>query len=77
MTAHWGIPDPAAATGADAEVALAFAETHRMLNNRISIFVSLPIDRLDALSLQRRLDAIGRTDDRAAGAEASPPTAAA
>jgi arsenate reductase (thioredoxin) len=63
MTAHWGIPDPAAVLGSDAEIALAFAETHRMLNNRISIFVSLPLAKLDSLSLQKRLDAIGKTSD--------------
>ncbi len=65
MTAHWGLPDPAAATGNEAERRFAFADTFRMLNNRISIFVSLPIDSLDKLSLQRRLDAIGKTEERA------------
>jgi protein-tyrosine-phosphatase len=63
MTAHWGIPDPAAATGTDAEVRLAFADAMRWLSNRISIFVSLPLRSLDALSLQRQLDAIGQTND--------------
>jgi protein-tyrosine-phosphatase len=72
MTAHWGVPDPAAATGNDAEVNLAFADTFRMLNNRISIFVSLPLQSLDQLSLQKRLDAIGGTKD-----EGEKPTAAA
>jgi arsenate reductase len=61
MTAHWGLPDPAAAQGNEAERRLAFADTYRMLNNRISIFVSLPMKSLDELSLQRRLDEIGRT----------------
>jgi arsenate reductase len=70
MTAHWGIPDPAAATGSEAEVRLAFADAFRMLNNRISIFVNLPIRSLDALSLQSRLDAIGKTRDRASPAPA-------
>lgn len=60
MTAHWGLPDPAAVVGSDVEIALAFADTHRMLNNRISIFLSLPLNKLDALSLQKRLDEIGR-----------------
>jgi len=46
MTAHWGVPDPAAATGSEAEVRLAFADTFRMLSNRISIFVSLPLRSL-------------------------------
>jgi arsenate reductase (thioredoxin) len=63
MTAHWGIPDPAAATGTEAEVRLAFADALRMLTNRINIFVALPLRSLDQLSLQRRLDAIGRTKD--------------
>ena len=59
MTAHWGVPDPAAATGNEAEVAAAFADTYRMLNNRIGIFVSLPFASLDRLALQKRLDEIG------------------
>jgi len=59
MTAHWGLPDPAAATGNEAEQRLAFADTYRMLRNRISIFVNLPIKSLDMLSLKRRLDDIG------------------
>ncbi len=63
MTAHWGIPDPAAATGSEAEVRLAFAEALRMLTNRINIFVSLPIRSLDQLSLQRQLDAIGKNKE--------------
>lgn len=61
MTAHWGLPDPAAVTGTEAEKHLAFADTYRMLNNRISIFTALPLVSLDRLSLQRRLDDIGRT----------------
>ncbi len=60
MTAHWGMPDPAAATGSEAEQRLAFADTFRMLMNRISIFMSLPIRSLDTLSLQKRLDEIGK-----------------
>lgn len=60
MTAHWGVPDPAAVEGSDAEIGLAFAETYRMLRNRISIFVSLPLDRLDRFALQQSMDAIGR-----------------
>jgi protein-tyrosine-phosphatase len=59
MTAHWGLPDPAAATGNEAERRLAFAETLRMLHNRIGVFVSLPIESLDRLSLQNRLREIG------------------
>jgi protein-tyrosine-phosphatase len=60
MTAHWGLPDPAAAEGSEAEKRAAFADAFRMLNNRISIFVNLPIASLDKLSLKRRLDEIGR-----------------
>lgn len=63
MTAHWGVPDPAAATGNEAEVRLAFADAFRMLSNRIDIFVSLPLRSLNALSLQRQLDVIGKTKD--------------
>jgi len=59
MTAHWGVPDPAAATGNDAEILLAFAESFRLLSNRINLFVNLPLATLDRLSLQRRLDGIG------------------
>ena len=60
MTAHWGVPDPATVTGSDAEKAAAFADIYRMLSTRISVFVSLPIASLDRLTLQRRLDAIGK-----------------
>jgi arsenate reductase len=63
MTAHWGMPDPAAATGHEAEVRLAFADTLRMLTNRINILVSLPMKSLDLLSLQKQLDAIGKPKD--------------
>ena len=63
MTAHWGMPDPAAKTGTIAEMHYAFADTMRMLTNRINIFVSLPIKSLDALSLQKQLDAIGKAKD--------------
>lgn len=59
MTAHWGIPDPAAAVGSPAEVVVAFADAWRQLHNRIEIFVSLPVASLDRLTLQARLDRIG------------------
>jgi protein-tyrosine-phosphatase len=61
MSAHWGLPDPAAFAGTDAETAVVFADAYRMLNNRISLFVNLPIRSLDKLSLQKRLDQIGKT----------------
>jgi arsenate reductase len=66
MTAHWGVPDPAAATGNEAQIRLAFAETFRMISNRISLFVSLPLRSLDRLSLQKQLDSIGKSKDSAA-----------
>jgi arsenate reductase len=59
MSAHWGIPDPAAAHGNEAERHLAFAETYRMLSNRIDAFVSLPLASLDRLSLAQHLERIG------------------
>jgi protein-tyrosine-phosphatase len=68
MTAHWGIPDPAEATGNEAEIRLAFADAFRMLSNRIDIFLSLPMKSLDHLSLQKRLEEIGRTERAAAKA---------
>jgi arsenate reductase (thioredoxin) len=71
MTAHWGVPDPAAAMGNEAEVRFAFADALRMLTNRINIFVSLPLAKLDHLSLQKQLDAIGKTKDAAAPATAA------
>jgi len=66
MTAHWGVPDPATVEGGEAQIGLAFADAFRMLSNRIGLFVNLPLASLDKLSLQRRLDAIGKTSDRPA-----------
>ncbi len=65
-TAHWGIPDPAAATGSSAEVALAFKDAYRMLAQRIGIFAALPIRSLDKMSLQSKLKEIGRMQDTTA-----------
>jgi protein-tyrosine-phosphatase len=59
MTAHWGVPDPAAATGYPAEVALAFKDAYRMLHQRIGVFTSLPLRSFDQLSLQAKLGEIG------------------
>ena len=72
MTAHWGVPDPAEAKGSSAEVALAFKDAYRMLNQRIGVFVALPIRSLDQLSLQMRLKEIGRMEG--ATAKAAEPT---
>jgi hypothetical protein len=60
MTAHWGIEDPAAVQGSDEDKRKAFMNALTQLHRRISLFVSLPIDKLDRLSLQHRLDTIGR-----------------
>lgn len=62
MTAHWGIPDPAEATGTPAEIALAFKEAYRLMNQRISIFTSLPLRSLDRLALTNKLKDIGRME---------------
>lgn len=59
MNAHWGVPDPAAVEGSDAEIAAAFAETYRLMNNRITAFVNLPLQSIDRLSLGKRLEKIG------------------
>ncbi len=59
MTAHWGIPDPAAVTGSEAEKRAAFTEAYRMMFNRISLFLALPLDSIDKMSLQNRLTEIG------------------
>jgi protein-tyrosine-phosphatase len=66
MTAHSGLPDPAAAEGTEAERHLAFADAYRMLLNRISIFTSLPMRSLDRLAIQKRLDEIGRPPPKTA-----------
>ena len=70
MTAHWGIPDPAAAVGTDAEIAVAFNDAYRMLNERIGIFVALPIAAPDSLTLQAWLRDIGRMAGATARTEA-------
>jgi len=59
MTAHWGVPDPAAVTGADAERRRAFLQALLFLRRRIELFASLPLDKLSRLALQDRLDEIG------------------
>ncbi len=61
MTAHWGIPDPAAAEGSDDAKRRAFLDASHALLNRIRVFASLPFDKLDRLSLQHRLTELGRS----------------
>jgi protein-tyrosine-phosphatase len=63
MTAHWGVPDPAAAAGSAAEIAFAFKDAYRMLHQRISAFSALPIKSVDRMSLQARLRDIGRMEE--------------
>jgi arsenate reductase (thioredoxin) len=61
MTAHWGVPDPAAVLGTDTDKWIAFRDTFRTLDKHIKIFTSLPLASLDRIRLQERLDAIGKT----------------
>ncbi len=72
LMAHWAVPDPVEATGSEAEVRFAFADSLRMLTNRIDIFVSLPLYSLDQLTMQKQIDAIGKAED----ADAKPAPAA-
>jgi protein-tyrosine-phosphatase len=72
MTAHWGVPDPASATGTPAEIALAFKDAYRTLERRIGIFTALPLRALDRLTLQNKLKDIGRMKD--ASVKAAEPT---
>jgi len=61
MTAHWGIEDPAAVTGSEIEIMNAFRKAFRELENRIKVFIELPIESVSELKLQQELDQIGRT----------------
>ena len=61
MTAHWGVPDPAAVEGTDAQKAKAFMDTAITLKRRIELMLSLPLNTLVGMSLQRELDQIGKT----------------
>ena len=60
MTAHWGIPDPAAVEGTPEEVERAFREAFMMLDRRISLFLALPLSSLNSLAIQKEIDRIGR-----------------
>jgi protein-tyrosine-phosphatase len=68
MTAHWGIDDPAAATGDDEAKRKAFFRAYNELTTRISLFLNLPVDKLDRLTLKRKLDDIGRVSAAAKSA---------
>ena len=70
MTAHWGVPDPALASGSPAQIALAFKDAYRMLSARIGMFAALPLRSLDRSSLQKKLREIGQLDGASASAPA-------
>lgn len=61
MTAHWGIPDPAAAEGSEAEIGVAFNDAYRMLKRRIELFLALPLAKLDRMVLSTKLKEIGQS----------------
>ena len=61
MTAHWGVPDPAAVTGTDEQKRRAFRDAFLVLRRRINLFASLPFDKLSGLALKNRLSEIGRS----------------
>jgi hypothetical protein len=60
VTAHWGVPDPAAVQGTEAEQHRAFREAYVVLENRIKLLVALPIEKLDRMAIKRNADDIGR-----------------
>lgn len=64
VTAHWGLEDPAAAEGTDEQKRRAFVRTFAQLQHRLSIFSSLPLDKLDRLALQKQLDRIGKLREK-------------
>lgn len=61
LTAHWPFPDPAKAEGTEAERRAQVADVFRQISNRLGIFVNLPLDSLERMSLQQRIDQLGRT----------------
>jgi arsenate reductase len=61
MTAHWGIPDPAAVKGTPEEIARAFRDAFVVLDRRIGLFLSLPLGTLDQLAIKREVENIGRS----------------
>jgi arsenate reductase len=68
MTAHWGVADPVAVAGSEAQIAQAFLDAFLLLQRRIELFANLPVRNLDRLSLKTRLDEIGSTTDEKAQA---------
>jgi arsenate reductase len=63
MTAHWGVPDPAAVAGTSEQIARAYRDAFLMLERRISLFLSLPLSSLDKLAIQREINRIGQTSE--------------
>jgi arsenate reductase len=63
MTAHWGVPDPAAVAGTPEQVARAYRDAFMMLERRISLFLSLPLSSLDKLAIQKEINRIGQTSE--------------
>jgi arsenate reductase len=59
MTAHWGVPDPAAVQGTPEQIAKAFRDAF-LLDRRISLFLCLPLDAIDSLAIKKEIDSIGR-----------------
>ena len=60
ITAHWGVPDPAAVAGTEEQIAKAYRDAFFMLERRISLFLSLPLGSLDGLAIKKQMDDIGR-----------------
>jgi len=60
MTAHWGVPDPAAVMGTSEQIERAFRDAYVMLDRRVSLFLCLPLDSLDKLAIQKQIDWIGK-----------------
>ncbi len=60
MTAHWGVPDPAAVEGTPEEIERAFRDAYMILDRRITLLLCLPLSSLDKLAIQRKIDEIGR-----------------
>src|SRR5271165_4138000 len=71
VTAHWGIPDPAAEEGSEAERMLAYTDAYRVLERRIKLFLSLPLASLDRMTITRKVQEIGRLRSDAAEDQAS------
>ena len=63
VTAHWGVPDPAAVQGDEKHIAAAFRDAFLQLQRRIELFINLPVQSLDRMSLKKHLDEIGKSAD--------------